>query len=312
MNLSGVIVVVIVALWGSLLIPALVRRHDSVPEVRSVDRFSYALRILSRRTPYVPGRREVLVPARSKEARSPVVSPAPGFVADLADRADRAGAEAARTGVRPQAARAEARRAALAAKRRRTLLALSAAFVLCLGLAVWSGGRWWLTLGISTVLLVMYVTHLRTEAQQLAAIERRRAQARRRARPVREARATARPAPARAAARATARGTEVAVEQEQHIVLTDDGSWAPVPVTLPTYVTKPVVSRPTVAPPTGSWSDGVAMEQRAARYASARGGDVYDQMSDDAGLLGLGDEDEVLLVGDGLDEILERRRAVND
>jgi hypothetical protein len=289
MSLSGVILVVIVALWGSLLIPALVRRHDSVPEVRSVDRFSYALRILSRRTPYVPGRREVLVPAKSKAARSPVVSPAPGFVADVPAYARR-----------PQAARAEARRAALAAKRKRTLVALSAAFVLCLGLAVWSGGRWWLTLGISTVLLVMYVTHLRTEAQQLAAIERRRAQARRRARPVREARPAARQAPRRA---------EVAAE-EQHVVVADDGSWEPLPVTLPTYVTKPVVSRPTMAPPTGSWSDGVAMEQRAARYASARG-EVYDQMSDE-GLLGLGDEDEVLLVIDGLDDILERRRAVND
>jgi hypothetical protein len=298
MNLSGVIVVVIVTLWGSLLIPALVRRHDSVPEVRSVDRFSYALRILSRRTPYVPGRREVLVPARSKEARSPLVSPAPGFVADLP----------AASPSRPQLARAEARRAALAAKRRRTLLALSAAFVLCLSLAVWSGGRWWLTLGISTVLLVMYVTHLRTEAQQLAAIERRRAQARRRARPApqaRQARTAARPAPRRAE---SAAGWER--EHEQQVAVPDDGSWEPVRVTLPTYVTKPVVSRPTVAPPTGSWSDGLAMEQRAARYASARG-EVYDQMSDD-GLLGLGDEDEVLLVIDGLDDILERRRAVND
>src|SRR4051794_39354074 len=249
MNLSGVIVVVIVALWGSLLIPALVRRHDSVPEVRSVDRFSYALRILSRRTPYVPGRREVLVPARSKEARSPVVSPAPGFRANVP----------AAQATRPQLARAEARRAALAAKRRRTLLALSAAFVLCLGLAVWSGSRWWLTLGISTVLLVMYVTHLRTEAQQLAAIERRRAQARRRARPVRESRPATRSEPRRA---------QPPVERQEQVPVADDGSWEPVRVTLPTYVTKPVVSRPTVAPPTGSWSDGLAMEQRAARYAS--------------------------------------------
>src|ERR1700712_2326471 len=109
MNLSGVIVVVIVTLWGSLLIPALVRRHDSVPEVRSVDRFAYALRILSRRTPYVPGRREVLVPAKSREARRPVVTPAPGFLAAPADKqgsADKHGSKA-----RPQVARAEARRA---------------------------------------------------------------------------------------------------------------------------------------------------------------------------------------------------------
>jgi hypothetical protein len=83
-----------------------------------------------------------------------------------------------------------------------------------------------------------------------------------------------------------------------------------VPVTLPTYVTKPVAPQPAVAPPTGGWSDGVAMEQRAARYAA--GGDFYDQMSDERGLLGLADDDEPLLVIDGLDDILERRRAVND
>jgi hypothetical protein len=294
MNLSGVIVVVIVALWGSLLIPALVRKHDSITEVRSVDRFSYALRILSRRTPYLPGRRDVLVPRKSAQERRPVVSPAPGFVADL-------------PGVRqPAGARVAARRGAVAAKRRRTMAALLLALGLCLGLAVRSGGRWWLTFGISAVLLIMYVTNLRNEAQQRALLERRRAQARRRARrqsaPVRQAAAVRRPEPVVAE-------TPVAAAS----VLPDD-SWAPVPVTLPTYVTKPVVSQPTVAPPTGGWYDGVAAEQRAGRYVS--GGDVYDQMSDDevsgGDYLGLSRDDDALYGVDGLDAIIERRRAVND
>ncbi|MDX6200591.1 MAG: hypothetical protein QOJ83_91 [Frankiales bacterium] len=297
MNLSGVIVVVIVALWGSLLIPALVRKHDTVTEVRSVDRFSYALRILSRRTPYIPGRRDVLVQRKSAEARRPAVSPSAGFVADLP------GAR------RVPSARDAARRSAVAAKRRRTLLALLLALVLCLALALTSGGRWWLTVGISAVLLVMYVTNLRSEAQQQQTIARRRAQARRRAgRNAAPARATApvrRPAPV--AAELPARSAGVADTRP-------DGSWAPVPVTLPTYVTKPVVSQPTVAPPTGGWYDGVLAEQRAGRYAS--GGDVYDQMSDDevadGHYLGLSSDDEALYGLDGLDAIIERRRAVND
>jgi hypothetical protein len=294
MNLSGVIVVVIVVLWGSLLIPALVRKHDSITEVRSVDRFSYALRILSRRTPYIPGRREVLVPRKSAAARRPVVSPAPGFVADL-------------PGVRqPPSARVAASRRAVAAKRKRTVVALVLALGLCVGLAVRSGGRWWLTVGISAVLLVMSVTNLRNEAQQRALIERRKAQARRRA--ARQA------APVRSAA--PVRRAEPAVAETPAVAAYAPGgdSWAPVPVTLPTYVTKPVVSQPTVAPPTGAWYDGAAVEQRAARYAS--GGDVYDQMSDDevsgGDYLGLSRDDDALYGVDGLDAIIERRRAVND
>ena len=299
MSLSGVIVVVIVALWGSLLIPALVRKHDSITEVRSVDRFSYALRILSRRTPYLPGRRDVLVPRKSAAARRPVVSPSPDFVPDL-------------PGVPlPPSARVAAHRRAIAAKRRRTVVALAVALALCVGLALRSGGRWWLTVGISAVLLVMYVANLRNEAQQKALVERRRAQARRRAGRQVAPRATARPA--RAAA--PARREQVAVETPlpAPVVFVDD-SWAPQPVTLPTYVTKPVVAQPTVAPPTGGWYDGVAAEQRAVRYAA--GGDVYDQMSDDevsgGDYLGLSRDDEALYGVDGLDAIIERRRAVND
>ena len=289
MNLSGLILVVIVALWGSLLVPALVRKHDTVTEVRSVDRFSYALRILSRRTPYVPGRREVLAQRKSAQERRPVVSPAPEFVAELA------------TAAATPAERVAARRRAVAAKRRRTVLLLTLALALCIALALSSGGRWWLTVGISSVLLVMYVTNGRAEAQRQAAIDRRRARARRQAATAsaRAAVPVRRPAPARVEAPATMAASAMA-----------DGSWAPVPVTLPTYVTKPVVAQPTVAPPTGGWFDGVAAEQRAARFASGGpaggGGDVYDQMN----------EDEELFEFDQLDDILghssQRRRAVND
>jgi hypothetical protein len=302
MNIGGVILVIIIALWGSLLVPALVRKHDNVTEVRSVDRFSYALRILSRRTPYIPGRRDVVVARKSTRERRPVVSPAPGFVA--------AGAEAMTA-----AARVAANRAALARNRRRALLGLTVALVVCLTLAVRSGGRWWITVAISALITVMYVTHLRTEAQQLATIERRRAQARRRARralaedaPRARTRRVAEPAAAAAWQNAVAASAAPAVP---------DGSWAPVPVTLPTYVSKPVVNRPAVAPPAGSWYDGVLVEAEAARFAA--GADVYDQMIDEgygaAGGLGLGRDDDAsygLNVADGLDEIIERRRAVND
>ncbi|BEP14506.1 hypothetical protein acdb102_28170 [Acidothermaceae bacterium B102] len=306
MNISGVILVIIVALWGSLLVPALVRKHDNVTEVRSVDRFSYALRILSRRTPYIPGRRDVLVARKSAKDRRPVVSPTPEFAASVA-------APQRQTATSP-AARVAANRSALARKRRRALLGLTLALVVCVSMAVRSGGRWWLTVAISVVLMVMYVTHLRTEAQQLATIDRRRAQARRRAGRQQEmveprARRVAEPIVATYATYADD------AEYVRPVAAMPDGSWAPVPVTLPTYVSKPVVTRPPVAPPTGGWFDGVLAEQQAARFAS--GGDLYDQMSDDglSGGLGLGRDDDAqygIYGPDGLDDIIERRRAVND
>jgi hypothetical protein len=46
---SGLIYAVIVALWAVVLVPMWLRRHDDVAEVRQVDRFSKAMRILSRR-----------------------------------------------------------------------------------------------------------------------------------------------------------------------------------------------------------------------------------------------------------------------
>ena len=301
MNISGVILVIIVALWGSLLVPALVRKHDNVTEVRSVDRFSYALRILSRRTPYVPGRRDVLVARKSAAERRPVVSPAPEFVAAV-------------TPPLTAAARVAANRSALARKRRRALLGLSLALVLTVTLALRDGGRWWLTVAISTVLMVMYVTNLRAEAKQLAAIERRRAQARRKAR--RREAAEVYPSSRRLAEPAAA--YDASAEHVVPVASMPDGSWAPVPVTLPTYVSKPVVNRPPAAAPAGGWFDGVLAEQQAARFAS--GGDLYDQMNDEpavglSGGLGLGRDDDAhygLYGPDGLDEIIERRRAVND
>lgn len=71
---SGVIFAVIVALWAVLLVPALLRRHDHATESRSIDRFANAMRILSRRTPEVPGQRYVVMPQRPAWASGPVVS----------------------------------------------------------------------------------------------------------------------------------------------------------------------------------------------------------------------------------------------
>jgi uncharacterized membrane protein len=54
---SAVIYAAIVVMWAVVLVPMWLRRHDAATESRSVDRFSTAMRILSRRSSGGPDRR---------------------------------------------------------------------------------------------------------------------------------------------------------------------------------------------------------------------------------------------------------------
>src|SRR3954465_8907453 len=69
---SSLIYVAIVAMWAGLLIPMWLRRHEQETEVRSVDRFSTAMRILSRRQAPPPDRRYLVMPQRPAAATQPV------------------------------------------------------------------------------------------------------------------------------------------------------------------------------------------------------------------------------------------------
>src|SRR5207248_6371326 len=63
-SVSAVILAVIVVMWAVVLVPMWLRRHDAATESRSVDRFSTAMRILSRRPAATPGSRYVVMPQR--------------------------------------------------------------------------------------------------------------------------------------------------------------------------------------------------------------------------------------------------------
>lgn len=68
-------------LWGLVLVPAFRQRHDRLDELRSVDRFSSALRVLSRRGSGSGGtvdRRWVVMPARAASVRA--ARPVPAVV----------------------------------------------------------------------------------------------------------------------------------------------------------------------------------------------------------------------------------------
>jgi hypothetical protein len=123
---SGLILLVIVAAWIAVLVPMALRSHDSASSLSSVDRFSDAMRVLSRREQ--AGRasaRSFVLPARPAEA----VDPLPGVP--------------------------------LAVRRRRVLLTLVglAALTLFVGLL---GSSWgYLLFVVFAGLATAYVVHLR-------------------------------------------------------------------------------------------------------------------------------------------------------
>ncbi|RZS87456.1 hypothetical protein EV189_2887 [Motilibacter rhizosphaerae] len=79
--MTGLIFGTIIAAWAAVLVPMWLRRHDERNEARSAERFSTAMRVLSRRgsaaRPPVPGRgRSVVMPERQRVADVHVTGPA--------------------------------------------------------------------------------------------------------------------------------------------------------------------------------------------------------------------------------------------
>ncbi len=214
--MSSIILMVIVVAWALVLVPMLLNRHEAASEARSVDRFATAMRVLSRRSVASGDRRYVVVPPRPESSpnvvvngtspyappHQPLVSPSAPLVHPL----DAVG------------------------RRRRVLLVL-AALILTTGLlAVAVSPLLWIAAGIAGALTVAYLHQVR------------RVVAAGRGRPVRPDAST--PTAAHPAASGYARAVEpphfalpdnaVVIERQE------DGSWRPVPVPLPTYVTAPV------------------------------------------------------------------------
>jgi hypothetical protein len=278
---SGLILLAIVGAWLAVLVPMALRRYDT-SHIVTVDKFHDAMRVLSRRG-------------------GPDPDPDPGTPAPLPGRF--------RTASGAVSARLAARRSrpplSAAARRRRVLLTLVAASV---GTAVgFVLGPLWLLAPhlLADLLLVAFLVHLRRTAAARAEREWRTAMqpdVRRRVRtatrpvvepvaqrcapalrgPVHVAgipnRMPARPAPLVAPAAVSppaARGAQ-------------GEAWSPVPVPAPTYLSAPVAPRRVVdVTRPGSYAEG-------------------DGLPDAEREIGIVDE------GPALDEILERRRAVND
>lgn len=271
MDLSPLIFVALAIAWAVYLVPQALKHHDEVVRSRSVDRFSHTMRVLARREPVgASSSRLVVTPGRVPSApvvttkasgaptpedlRSPVPAPRPVPVA-----------------VRRQAARSAARR------RRRVLITLALALAVVVVLAA-TTTLVAAAVAVPSTLLLGWLIACRLM--------------------VKRERAVAPAAPAAvlgevAAVRADDDTSEVAVvdvslAESTHIpppvpAPASAGLWEPLPVTLPTYVSKPAAERRSVRQidldATGVWTSGrtdsdAALVREAEQRARVEGAET--------------------------------------
>jgi hypothetical protein len=252
---SGLIFLVIIAIWATFLLQHWVRRREHLATARSVDRFSDAMRVLERRIP-LPG-----FDVSAPQPRSYAVSPArPSGAAVVAQRAQ---SPAPKISTRPAAAarptrtvHAPARMSARRVRGLSLLVSLSLAVVVS-PLAAFSVLPWW-SVPVAVGGLMADFAWLRHAAVAERATRRVKESVRRAKAPVR--RSDARPARS-TSRRATLPATRPSVQTELVVEAplaigggvaeatkapaeADLSGWAPVPVPPPTYTLKAKAERP--------------------------------------------------------------------
>ncbi len=271
--MSALIFVALAVAWAVYLVPKALRHHEEVAGSRSVEKFSDTMRVLARREP-VDRRsaRLVVTPGRPAATAADPLSPAfpeaapPPIVGAAEPAAPTTVAPAPAADPRPltPARRAAARRAAQ--RRRRvlgTVLALNAVVVALAAFAVCS---WWYV-AVPAGLLAGWLVACRLMVRSERGLSRRLA---------RPSAAVVDPLAPDGPGEVTEEVPVVAGEtgaagSAAGLPATDPGLWDPVPVTLPTYVSKPAAAR-TVRTidldSTGVWTSGRSeADSRLAREA---------------------------------------------
>ena len=283
---------VLAVAWAVYLIPKALRHHDEVARTRSIDRFSTAMRVLARREPVnrrdarlvvspprAAGNPRVLTPSRAVVTEAVEAAPAePSVVVTVKPAVSRS-----RIAARRKAARA-------AARRRRHILTFLLLCTVGTSVAAYLGYLLWWSVAIPGGLTLAYLVLCRTQVRRESLHdfelldERPEQDSDVMVVPRRGVRVEAQDGTPRvpAAPAATALGAvdgngvadfddtedtvgiDVAL-LEAIVIPTEDGGtlWDPLPVTLPTYVTKPKARRTVrtidLGEP-GTWTSGRTAE----------------------------------------------------
>jgi len=279
---TGLIYVVIIALWAAVLIPMWLRRHDQISEVRSTARFSSAMKSLGSQ-----GQVQYATDSYALDSRSMEMSLPTRRTPDPEARMSRPTTERPALGLDPDYERELVRQSA-ATRRAVVLGALTLILLVTLVLAVLGVVPRWAPI-LAALPVVGFVL-----AASMTASARTNAQSQGRTSRASSAAPTAAPAPA-----------EVEDDWETWNAWDDEDSWEAVPTTLPTYVTAPrasAVPRGIDRSRPGEWT-GSAMVETARAMRSRPASGALTQGDVDHGA----QTAEIPAVGQDYDE----RRAVN-
>jgi hypothetical protein len=307
-DLSGIIFVVLAVAWAVYLIPRALKHHDEVARTRSIDRFSTAMRVLARREP-VNRRDARLVVTPPRAAGNPRVLPPVRPDESPVTVTVEPAVSRARLQARRKAARAAARR------RRHILTFLLLCTAVTSGVAYAGYLPWW-SVAVPSALTLAYLVLCRTQVRRETLhdfdvlSEHRATDAdvvsdvtvvpHRGVRVEAQDGTPRRPvAPSAPAAEVDADGVADFDETEDTVAIpvavldaiavpTEDGGslWDPLPVTLPTYVSKPKAKRTVrtidLGEP-GTWTSGRTAEdaevvaRAAAEQAEASAADEAER-----------------------------------
>ena len=230
-ELSGLIFVALAVAWAAYLIPKALQHHDEVVRSRSVDRFSHRMRVLARREP-LDGRNARLVVTPGRAPSAPVVT-AKGNPAPATTRARRdADTRATR-------------------RRRRVLAMILLANLAVVAVASFAAASWWWT-AAPAGLLVAWLVACRLTVRSERGLRRPTAP------PVTTGGAQSSTDSHPIAGEPLLDDTMATIAVVPAVA--DPQLWDPLPVTLPTYVSKSEAVRRTVRTidldSTGVWSSG--------------------------------------------------------
>ncbi len=267
MDLSPLIFVALAVAWAVYLVPQALKHHDEVVRSRSVDRFSHTMRVLARREPVSrTSSRLVVTPGRTPSAPVVTTKASSGAAEPAAAPSGEAVAESAPAPKPlPPAVRREAARRA-ARRRRRVLIALTLGLVAVVALAAASVLAW-SYVAIPSTLMVAWLVACRLMVRRERGVSG----------PL--SRIPTVPVAAQAQAAEGAEEADGLSEDTAEVAVVEaplvepaagpdpyfpdpaaPGLWNPVPVTLPTYVSKPAAERRSVRTidldATGVWTSG--------------------------------------------------------
>jgi hypothetical protein len=247
--MSALIFVALAVAWAVYLVPKALKHHDEVARSRTVEGFSHRMRVLARREVVDKKTARLVTPAQA--------SAAPQSKVDSTGEPTVEPTIAPTVEARPARPTADRRAAARrATKRRRNVLAvLLVANLAVVALAAFSVVAWpyvALPAGLLVGWLVACRLMVKSERKVLAPTSRMPAESPVEEKPVE--------APAPTVAEVEDEIDPMADTSAGIAAIVDPAMWDPVPVTLPTYVTKPAATRRTVRTidldSTGVWTSG--------------------------------------------------------